>query len=287
MGTIVTLDVFSGRPNPFWLLTEQQESELAEKLSSARSLTTQRPSGVFGGLGYRGFVVSRSVEDPRSPMRFTAHEGILDYGPSAPNQIDDVGLKSWLANTAGTQMPEAVREYVRSQLAEPHRTPLFHFPKTGPASCPPNHAADAPAYNPSMWNISAVQPHNNCYNYANDRITNTFAQPGRATGHQATAMACPNVTAGATSDGLHVAPNFSATLAKGAGWYVALVIWPNADYHWYRQDNVGCWSHKPGQTAARNVDNAGNAITDPQTCNRGPYTVFCSYMVTNRNVHIN
>src|SRR5579863_3126999 len=103
MGTIITLDVFSGRPNPVWQLTEQQDSELGEKLSSAGTPTAQRPSGVFGGLGYRGFVISRSVDDPRGPMRFTVHEGILDHGFGVPNQIDNIGLESWLATTAGTQ----------------------------------------------------------------------------------------------------------------------------------------------------------------------------------------
>jgi hypothetical protein len=286
MGTIITLDVFSGRPNPVWQLTEQQDSELGEKLSSAGTPTAQRPSGVFGGLGYRGFVISRSVDDPRGPMRFTVHEGILDHGFGVPNQIDNIGLESWLATTAGTQVPDVVLQHVTSQIAEPQRSSPFQFPEGGAPRCPPNHAADAPTYNPGMWNTPTVQPHNNCYNYANDRITNTFAQPGRATGHPAAVMACPNVLAGATSDGLHAVPNFAGVLPKGGGWYVALVIWPNVDYHWYRQDSVGCWSHKPGQTAARNVDNAGNAIVDPKTCNRGPYTIFCSYMVTNRNVHI-
>ncbi len=93
-------------------------------------------------------------------------------------------------------------------------------------------------------------------------------------------MACPNVLVAAQADGLVKVTNFAAPLAKGKGWYVALVVWPNADYHWYRQDKGGCWSHKPGGTPARNVDNAGNAISDPQFCNRGPYTNFCSYMVT-------
>jgi hypothetical protein len=282
---IVTLDIFSGRPNPTVQLSEQQEDELAEKLSSARTLTAQRPSGVFGGLGYRGLLVTRSGDDPRGPLRIAAHEGILDHGSAAPNLTDDVGLESWLASITNFQLPDAVREHLTTQLAQ--RRSGFQFPAKAAPTCPPNHAADAPAYNPGMWNTPAVQPHNNCYNYANDRITNTFAQPGRATGHQATVMACPNVSAGATSDGLHSVPNFGGTLAKGAGWYVALVIWPNADYHWYRQDNVGCWSHKPGQTQARNVDNSGNAIADPKTCNRGPYTVFCTYMVTNHSVKIN
>ena len=99
-------------------------------------------------------------------------------------------------------------------------------------------------------------------------------------------MACPNVQAGAVADGLKPCPNFNAALKPGQGWYVALVIWPGTDYHWYRQDKVGCWSHKPGQTAARNVDNSGNSISDPKTCNRGPYITFCTYMVTNRSVVI-
>jgi hypothetical protein len=101
-----------------------------------------------------------------------------------------------------------------------------------------------------------------------------------------TALTCASVQPAAQSDGLAAVGNFNGTLAAGHGWYVALVIWPNNDYHWYRQDKVGCWSHKPGQTAARNIDNAGHQITDPKTCNRGPYTVFCSYMVTKRGVHI-
>ncbi len=160
-------------------------------------------------------------------------------------------------------------------------------PATAPAvRCPPCHAHDAPAYNPAFWNHPPVQGTNNCYNYANNQATNTFAQPGRATGHMYTSLSCAGVRPAAQSDGLVPCPNFTAPLAGGQGWYVALVIWPNQDYHWYRQDNTGCWSHKPGGTPARNTDNAGNQITDPRTCNRGPYTVFCTFMVTKRTVHI-
>jgi hypothetical protein len=99
-------------------------------------------------------------------------------------------------------------------------------------------------------------------------------------------MACNKVTPAAQADGLVVTPNFSGVLAPGFGWYVALVIWPNNDYHWYRQDKNGCWSHKPGETPVRNVDNSGNQIADPKTCNRGPYTQFCTYMITKKTVVI-
>jgi hypothetical protein len=99
-------------------------------------------------------------------------------------------------------------------------------------------------------------------------------------------LTCKSVEPAAVSDGLHPSANFTGTLGPGHGWYVALVIWPGVDYHWYRQDKVGCWSHKPGSTPARNTDDSGHAITDPKTCNRGPYTDFCTYMITTRKVHI-
>ena len=35
-----------------------------------------------------------------------------------------------------------------------------------------------------------------------------------------------------------------------------------------------------------NADNAHNHISDPKTADRGPYTVFCSYMVTRCGVKI-
>jgi hypothetical protein len=41
------------------------------------------------------------------------------------------------------------------------------------------------------------------------------------------------------------------------------------DYHWYREDADGTWSHKPGSKPATNLDAAGNVITDPLSCARG------------------
>ena len=58
---------------------------------------------------------------------------------------------------------------------------------------------------------------------------------------------------------------------------ICLVIWPNTDFHFFRLCSGGLWCHKPGQTPAKNTDNSGNLITNPQTANRGPYTTFCEY----------
>jgi len=132
-------------------------------------------------------------------------------------------------------------------------------------------------YNPGFWNTPAVQPKNNCYNYAMNWKSDTFAQPGRISGHIWTAINCANVGTAANWDGCR-------TICSGSNKNVALVIAPGPgfiDYHWYRRHSNGFWGHKPGGTAARNVDNLGRVINGttltPANCARGPYTIFCGY----------
>lgn len=152
-----------------------------------------------------------------------------------------------------------------------------------------------PEYEPAAWNDGGpIQHWNNCYNYACDLPTGTYAQPGRAAGSMYASIDCVEVGKGAQADGLT-----STNCAEGCGCsecchLVALAIWPqphafdNVDYHWYRRDRDGKWSHKPGGTPATNLDNSGNVITDPQTADRGPYTVFCGcYCVCKENVTVN
>lgn len=145
-----------------------------------------------------------------------------------------------------------------------------------------------PQYEPAVWNEDPdIQHFNNCYNYACDMQTGTFAQPGRASGNMYTSIDCKEVGEGAVSDGL-----ISTDCDVGCGCIecchkVALVIAPGWDYHWYRLDRDGRWSHKPGGGAATNLDNSGNIITDPSTADGGAYTVFCGcYCVCKKNVTI-
>jgi len=281
----VTLNIFSGRPNPRWDLTGDQANEFVERLSRAESPTADSPPGALRGLGYRGFEV-RQLDHPTA---IHVHGGVVGTPGAAPNNVDRKReLERFLLGTmqgAQTRALEAVSDPVREAIEKDLDTPLDKFwippsaaTKAPAPKCPKCNAALAPVYNPGLWNIPSVQPYNNCYNYANNLITNTFAQPGRASGHMYTKLTCASVQPAAVSDGLKASPNFSAKITNG--YYVALVIWPNVDYHWYRQDKVGCWSHKPGSTAVRNYDNAGKPITDPKTADRGGYTVFCTYMVT-------
>lgn len=285
MHATVTLHVFSGRPNPTWVLSDAQGQELLSRIDRISRSSNQKLVGPGGGLGYQGFSVNYDTES-RSAF---VHAGAVDTGATAPTLVsDDREIESWLLATGKAAIPSKAKLHVNEVLKlSPVEALKGVAGRVVVARCPACHAVDAPAYNPGMWNVPAVQPNNNCYNYANNKITNTFAQPGRAHGRPAKVMQCRNVQAAAMADGLVPVANFSGNLAAKQGWYVALVIWPNVDYHWYRQDKVGCWSHKPGQTAARNTDNAGLPIRDPQTCNRGPYVNFCTYMITKAGVVIN
>jgi len=50
-----------------------------------------------------------------------------------------------------------------------------------------------------------------------------------------------------------------------------------SDYHFYRQDNNGLWSHKDGWKLATNKDAKGRIITNPELAERGHLNLFCGY----------
>jgi hypothetical protein len=150
--------------------------------------------------------------------------------------------------------------------------------------CPAPPPANPP-YEPGRWNSPPVKNSTNCYAYAaNDPDGHPPGkpQPGEHCGHPFSSVDCANVGVAAVCDGMIKGtspPN------PPQGYYpVALVVDPGVDYHWYRLDNDGRWSHKPGNTDARDVDASGNPITNPETADRdysssgGPnYSSFCGY----------
>ena len=135
----------------------------------------------------------------------------------------------------------------------------------------------------SSWTDASSERCNNCYNYATDIKTGTFAQPGQASGHIPSTLSCPDYTAAAEADGLIPVADISDACGNSCfpnGHIVALVIWPGVDFHWYRMEADGTWTHKPGETAPINLDQSGKPITDPRTADRGGYTEFCGFFCT-------
>jgi hypothetical protein len=142
-----------------------------------------------------------------------------------------------------------------------------------------------------------VQTSTNCYAYAmNSRLGHPAGgkpQPGDAASHKLWDLGCPSLTAAVLAD----AKGGQVTQAhrcpyqrqhrlpppdKPDHYLVALVTTSNdateydhvaktvrrADYHWYRQNPDGTWSHKPGHGAAVATDSDGHAITNPETAAR-------------------
>ncbi|MEW5922760.1 MAG: hypothetical protein AB1746_02100 [Candidatus Zixiibacteriota bacterium] len=147
----------------------------------------------------------------------------------------------------------------------------------------------APPYDPAYWNDAATVNCNNCYNYGCNIKTNTYAQPGYA--HGAThSLTCATVSAAAQADGL--VPTNIDKGCRECTHIVALVISPNKDYHWYRLDDNGRWSHKMDGYPCSDLDGSGNPITNPETADRkvynGPdivrdYSIFCGYFCVDKN----
>ena len=142
-------------------------------------------------------------------------------------------------------------------------------------------------YNPGFWNgCKNCKNNNNCYNYARNWRTDTFAQPGRASGaYPYSSISCAPVRKGALSDGAHLRYDCFPS-SEAPRWLMALVIWPGWDYHWYRKHLEGFWGHKPGSTNARNTDNSGDVVYDPRTCDRGNYTQFCDFFYASKSMTI-
>ena len=153
-----------------------------------------------------------------------------------------------------------------------------------------------PKYEPHRWNHPNVVGRNHCYNYALDRLNNIHRNPGLAAG-----LILPPQQVGlgaivaqyAIHDGLIPIvtvlpyPYINRSLIQSPDhWPVALFTSgpgpgiPNGDYHWYRRDDGGYWSHKPGiKDPATNLDDNGNDILEPTKCARGTYQAFVGYFL--------
>ena len=117
MATIITLDIFSGRPNPSWLLSQEAEQQLMDRLLEIDEITLRKPSGVLGRLGYRGFRINRTTDDPSGALRLFVHEGIIDNNAGEPNRIaPNRELEQWLLGIAPESLSEELREIVSQAL---------------------------------------------------------------------------------------------------------------------------------------------------------------------------
>ena len=304
----VEVDIFSGRPNPTWIVTNPTITRRVLTAVRQDRTIASKPGTGFQGLGFRGVLVQILGDDDDAAIKARLpEEFVLGNGRPAARKksagvvtalIED--MNNWahvvLPEHSLTPVDKEMRDLILPDVNEALRKPPGPPTRQGPSASPIRQTIrdaqcrtcqyEISRFNPAFWNSNAyVQRWNNCYNYGRNWKTNTFAQPGRASGAQTSVMSCPTVAAAARSDGL-VDRCRCLPPSEYPRRLMALVIAPGRDYHWYRHQIGGFWGHKPGPTAARNTDNSNAVITDPATCNRGIYTDFCGYFYAGKSVVI-
>jgi hypothetical protein len=311
------MDMFSGRPNPSWKLDPATASELLERLGRGEAPVATAGADV---LGFRGFIVETELDDrawragvpsrfvvPRPSRAVPAASAVSTSKrprrsrgerrnaaavprSAVPKDSEHIRLVAWLLQTAEGAVDERVLEAARETLREPVRHAAPSESAEERRREPARTSADADTkllrlatarrchefltpINAEFWDYAPIRFHNNCYNYATNFASNTIAQPGRRAGLQYDAFDCDAVRAAALCDGCLPA-------CDGTARVIALAIWPDTDFHWWRLHPGDLWAHKLGLDTVRSYDNSGriigNGIT-PANCDRGPYTTFCGY----------
>lgn len=308
----VELDIFSGMPNPTWVLSKRQETTLYELLSAEPNQISPVTNDERFGLGYRGLIVRRiktddGVWDKAMSDRRVAFPNEFRLGRKTAKK--DSGAE-WLVKTTksqGARLVDEIQEVVsRGVVVVPAaRGPLEPSAKIDPKSVEEAEVAvDVPykhgskihetwwacgsnyfSANANFFNDPAHVTRNNCYCFASNHLADVrYARPGRRGGQPATSITCGGVISGLRADGWKDGCEPNALT-------IVLVIWPNFDYHFYRLVTgvpYWWWGHKPGGTPAKYTDDCGHSIFQyqgkgyaPNNICRGNYTDFCGYFYQN------
>ena len=212
-----TVAVFSGRPDPVWQVpsTDVNYRTIKGMLDGAKKYY---PVQMPARLGYKGFLVQEGRKDQ-----------YLIVGP----ETQPLQLK--LLETMPRDLP-GESSLLQGNLRQIREEMKFVTAGVVPsaASSPSTLRAKryAPSYLPNEWFINPrIRRCNNCYNYANDKRTNTFSQPGLANGQAFQLNNPQTVQTAAEADGLvalnpQPAANHVPGAPAGPRHLVALVVDP-------------------------------------------------------------
>ena len=167
-----------------------------------------------------------------------------------------------------------------------------------------------PVLNMDAWNTrDGLKGSHNCFAYAmniidaylvnkckeTDGCNVGFHQPGYAAGFKLFSeqkeKGCGDMVSRLWGDNPKVvASSFQEKCPSGTS-KIALIVDPERDYHFLRQDPDGYWSHKPGAINVTRLDASGRPILRPDRSlfvyknHAEPlmYTKFCGYFCVPRN----
>jgi len=167
-----------------------------------------------------------------------------------------------------------------------------------------------PVRDVKLYNTPAVRKSHNCYSYAMHvydpkgeelckkygSCRNFFHQPGAKTGNRNALnkqerRSCPVVEDLMMGDIPEVTKStYEAKCPVGMS-KVAAVVDKGVDYHWYRQDRDGMWSHKDGSNKVKTYDALKRPIFNPELASRDyrwqgsdlNYEDFCGFYCVPRD----
>ena len=119
-GSTVELDIFSGVPNPMWVLSAAEASDLTSRISRLDPTVAagQRPDN----LGYRGFIVQIAAGSSASLQTIRAHKGIVvvvDSRETAYYRDPQRQIELWLLATAKPALGDGlIAEIVKEMMKD-------------------------------------------------------------------------------------------------------------------------------------------------------------------------
>lgn len=200
----VSVAIFSGMSDPMWKVSQSDPNyrEISDLLRASKTYSTD---AMTPRLGYRGFIVQEGKEAQLVVGLETVilQHRLLQSMPPGLLSNEVIGLIQEEINSGAAE----AKHVVSKRMAHP--------------------------YNPGRWQGLNFRARicNNCYNYANIRQTNDFAQPGVGGRNPFGALTGPNVEAAAVTDGLALLapqppPGPVVVPPAGNSHMVALVVWP-------------------------------------------------------------
>jgi hypothetical protein len=116
---VVTLDVFSGRPNPAWTLADGMPAELLHRLQGL-DVSKAVPRDVED-LGYRA-VSAEFLDQTKGAVTVKAARGIvtLDRGGRRSHYVDaGRQFELWLVNTGAAHLTPDILRHVTGEITKP------------------------------------------------------------------------------------------------------------------------------------------------------------------------
>lgn len=222
---VISVDIFSGRPNPIWILEQKDAREILKRIASKPDIISRVDRNQVGyeGLGYRGIYVGLLSDDMTFEYDLPHHFMILNGAASQDSKDQEIAMQLIDTLAKGTLYQEKKEEKGFISISSKGFIPfvkeeMLKILKKGSVKTDymvkiPDHGDAVPveakptilksaccyielcAFNPGFWNnCKTIKQNNNCYNYATNRRTDTFAQPGRGSGHPNNVMQCANVS---------------------------------------------------------------------------------------------